>query len=144
MNVKNFLSPQEEEQVIAAIKEAELETSGEIRVHLESRCWGNPLKKGLKTFRKLSMDKTAAKNGVLFFVAVKNHKIAIVADKGINDVVPENFWDDVYEEIKGNFRSQAYSKGLVDAILKTGVKLKEHFPYQSDDVNELPDEISRR
>lgn len=142
MNVRTFLNSEEEQKIIAAIKTAELNTSGEIRVHLESRCRKSPLKKGLKVFYKLKMEKTELRNAVLFFVAVKDQKFSILGDEGIDGKVPSNFWDEINSEMLKSFKEEKYSEGLVNGILKAGEQLKSHFPYQSNDVNELSNEIS--
>lgn len=142
MKVKDFISKQGQEEIVAAIKEAELDTSGEIRVHLESKCPADPLQRAVYIFNYLKMYNTQARNGVLIYVAVESRKFAIIGDAGINKVVPDNFWDSIKERMGASFSRGEYVKGLSDAIREAGVSLKKYFPYQSDDVNEQPDEIS--
>lgn len=142
MKVKDFIGDKGKALIEQAIKEAELNTSGEIRVHLESKCSGDPLQRAVYIFNYLKMYRTQARNGVLVYVAVGSRKYAIIGDAGINAVVPDNFWDGIKEQMQVNFAAGNYVDGLVQAIRESGVSLKRYFPYQSDDINEQPDEIS--
>ena len=142
MKVKDFIGDKGKALIQQAIKEAELNTSGEIRVHLESKCSGDPLQRAVYIFNYLKMYRTQARNGVLVYVAVGSRKFAIIGDAGINAVVPDNFWDGIKEQMQQNFAAGNYVDGLVQAIRESGVSLKRYFPYQSDDINEQPDEIS--
>lgn len=137
-----FFSKDEKEDIIMAIKNAELDTSGEIRVHIENSCKGEAKDQAAYIFEKLEMHKTDLRNGVLFYLAVKNRKFAILGDVGINQVVPENFWDEIRDLMLSQFREDKFAEGLETGIAMAGQQLKKHFPYQKDDVNELPDEIS--
>lgn len=138
----SFLSKEGQALVVSAIKEAELNTSGEIRVHLEANCKGDVLKRAFGVFNNLKIYNTQAHNGVLIYVAFKSHDIAIIGDEGINSVVPEDFWDDIYHLLQDKFRTGEVTEGFREAILKIGEKLKDFFPYQNDDINEQSDEIS--
>lgn len=142
MDVTDFFSLQQKGEIMDAIAEAEKNTSGEIRVHLENYCFGNTLKRATKIFKKLGMANTAQHNGVLFYLAVKSKKLAIVGDSAIHEHVKQQFWDELRSGMLDMFAEDHFKEGLVSGILSAGQKLKEHFPYQSDDVNELPDEIS--
>lgn len=142
MTVRKFFTPQEKEDITIAIKNAELDTSGEIRVHIEESCKGDARDKAAYIFEKLEMQKTEQRNGVLFYLALKNRKFAILGDAGINSVVPENFWDEIRDIMLNHFRENNFVDGLVEGITLAGQQLKKHFPYQKDDVNELSDEIS--
>lgn len=142
-NVEDFLSAKEEEEVVKAIREAELDTSGEVRVHIEKTSGTPPYERAIEVFHQLKMDNTKLGNGVLIYVAVEDHKFVIYGDRGINTLVPENFWDTTKEVIAGHFRNGNFKQGLVDGILMAGKQLKQHFPWQTDDINELPDEISK-
>lgn len=142
MKVKDFIGDEGKTLIEKAIKEAELNTSGEIRVHLENKCSGDPLQRAVYIFNYLKMYRTSARNGVLVYVAVGSRKFAIIGDAGINAVVPENFWDGIKEQMQVNFAAGNYVDGLVQAIRESGVSLKKYFPYQSDDINEQPDEVS--
>ena len=139
---KSFFSKEEKLEIRKAILNAELDTSGEIRVHIETECKGDVLDRASYLFSKLEMDKTDLHNGVLFYLAFKSQKFAIIGDKGINKEVPENFWQDIKATMATKFSSDEYTQGLVDGIAMAGVRLKKHFPHHIDDINELPDEIS--
>jgi uncharacterized membrane protein len=138
----NFFNADEKAQIKAAIKEAELNTSGEIRVHIENKCPGEVLDRASYLFHKLEMDNTDLRNGVLFYLAVKSRRFAIIGDKGINEVVPEDFWETIKEMMAEHFREGEFVEGLTNGILQAGTSLQQHFPYQADDKNELPDDIS--
>lgn len=138
-----FLSTQDEEVIVAAIKEAEKKTSGEIRVHIEAHTDEDHYEHALKVFGELKMHETDLRNGVLFYVAVNDHKFVILGDKGINDKVADDFWDATKEMMQNYFRKGEFKQGLVDGILKAGHELKTHFPYQDDDTDELSNEISK-
>ena len=142
MSVKNFFTKEEQKQIVTAIQAAEKETSGEIRLHLESRCKGDPLQRAILIFQKLKMHQTKQRSGTLIYLAVKDRKFAIFGDEGINKVVPENFWEDVKEIMRDHFSKGEFLQGILAGIERIGEKLKTYFPYQQDDVNELSDEIS--
>jgi uncharacterized membrane protein len=142
MSARSFFTKEEQQRIVAAIKEAELNTSGEIRVHIENHCKEEALERAAEVFYDLKMDRTAARNGILFYLAVKDHKFAIIGDEGINREVERDFWNDIKDEMIYNFKENKFTEGLIAGILKCGDKLKKYFPYQNDDVNELSDEIS--
>ena len=142
-NPKKFFSADEQKRILEAIEKAEDHTSGEIRLHLEGRCpTEEPLDHAKELFFQLEMDKTAQRNGVLIYLATASHRFAILGDEGIHRVVPENFWEDVKELMVSHFREDDFGQGMVEGIARIGEKLHEFFPWQSDDANELPDEIS--
>lgn len=139
----DFFKKKEEKQIVAAIQRAESRTSGEIRVHLERELDGyDILDVGTEVFFMLKMDETEQRNGVLIFIVPSEHKFAILGDKGINEKVPENFWDDIRDLMQKHFKNADYALGICEGIDRVGEKLHEFFPYQSDDKNELPDDIS--
>jgi len=142
MNPKEFFSSEEQKEIMRAIREAEHSTSGEIRVHLENKCRSQVLDRAAHVFKQLNMHRTKLRNGVLFYISLDDHKFAIIGDAGINQKVPPDFWDLIKSEMETKFSSGKFAEGLSEAIRKAGEKLKEHFPYQQDDVNELSDEIS--
>ena len=142
MNAVNFFTKQEKEEIKAAVKEAELSTSGEIRVHIDNHCKEDVMDRAAWWFAKLEMHKTEQRNGVLLYLAVRDHKFAILGDAGINAVTPDDFWDHIKEKMLGSFSEGAFATGLQEGILRAGQALKEHFPYQDGDVNELSDDIS--
>jgi uncharacterized membrane protein len=142
MSKNKFLSLEEESQVVNAIQAAEHMTGGEVRIHIESVCKGNVLDRAAWLFKSLKMHETALRNGVLIYLSTSDRKFAIIGDAGINAVVPEGFWDEVKVIMIGHFSKGEMVQGFVAGIAKVGEKLKEFFPYQENDVNELPDEIS--
>jgi len=141
--VEAFLSSKDEEAIVASIKEAEKNTSGEIRVHIEAHTDDDHYEHALQVFGELKMHETELRNGVLFYLAVNDHKFVILGDEGINAKVADNFWDETKEMMQVHFRKGEFKEGLVNGILKAGHQLKTHFPYQEDDVDELSNEISK-
>jgi uncharacterized membrane protein len=142
MAVKDFFIESQKQEISKSIERAELNTSGEIRVHLEDTCKTEPLKRAIEVFEKLAMHQTEQRNGVLFYLAVKDKKFAIIGDQGINDLVGNDFWDDVKSEMLHHSKLSNFSAGLCKGIEMAGEKLKFHFPYQADDINELSNDIS--
>ena len=140
---EDFLSNAEEQEIVLAIVEAEKNTSGEIRVHIEEHTEKSPLERAQEVFFELKMDETQDRNGVLFYVCVSDKKFAILGDKGINEAVESDFWDCTKDIVIANFKEGNFKKGLVEGILRAGERLKKYFPFQSDDTNELSNEISR-
>ena len=140
---EDFLTKEEEQEIVQAIVTAEKNTSGEIRVHIEETSEKPPIERAKEVFSSLEMYKTEAKNGVLFYVGVANKGFAILGDEGINNVVESDFWDCTKDIVLDNFKNKEFKKGLVEGILRAGEKLKHYFPYQSDDTNELSNEISK-
>jgi uncharacterized membrane protein len=133
------------EDQIAAIKEAvaaaELQTSGEVRVYIESECGSSLMDRAADVFAKLDLHKTTARNGVLFYLAVDDRQFAILGDEGIHAKVPADFWDSIKEDMQAHFRAGEFTEGLTDGILTAGEKLKEHFPHEREDINELLDDV---
>jgi len=138
----DFFSRQEKEEIKQAIMNAELDTSGEIRVHIENTFTGDVMDRAAFIFKQLGMNKTELRNGVLIYLAVKNRRFAIIGDNGIHKVVPENFWDNIKVRMLDHFREGRFADGLIEAVTAAGEHLKKHFPRQRNDVNELTDEIS--
>lgn len=142
MNIENYFTEENKLQIGNAIRAAELNTSGEIRLHIEKFCKGDVLDRAAYIFEKLQMHKTNLRNGVLFYLAVEDRKFAILGDAGINQKVPKDFWEETTETVLSRFKEGNLSEGLERGIIMAGEQLKEHFPYQKDDVNELSDDIS--
>lgn len=142
MSAKNFFSEQQKQTIEQAIAQAELNTSGEVRVHIESKCKEETLDRAASIFHELKMDATALRNGVLFYLAVDDHKFAILGDKGINEKVPSDFWNHIKDEMLLNFNKHKFTEGLCRGIEMAGEKLKEYFPLQPGDTNELRNEVS--
>lgn len=141
--VEDFLTTSEEQEIVQAILDAEKNTSGEIRVHLEAHTRKKLLDRAKEVFHLLKMDNTKEENGVLIYVAVNDKKFAIYGDRGINKVVPDNFWDTTRDTIESHFKNSRFKQGLVEGILKAGKELETHFPWHHGDVNELSNEISK-
>ncbi|SRR5690606_2912026 len=147
--VEEFLTSEEESAIIEAIRIAEKNTSGEIRVHLEATSISaesnehvDTFDRAVEVFDMLNMQNTEAKNGVLIYVAVNDRTLVIMGDKGINDIVGQNFWESTKNIIINHFKKGNMKQGLVEGILMAGEQLKKYFPYSKDDKNELPDDIS--
>ncbi len=139
---KDAFSKEQKDRIVAAIKAAEKLTSGEIQVHIDNHCKKDVLDRAAKVFAILKMHKTKLRNGVLFYMAIQDHKFAILGDAGINKTVPDNFWDHIKEKMMDYFKEGEIAEGLSAGIEMAGEALAKHFPIQEDDVNELPDEIS--
>ena len=137
------ISKEEEDVIVAAIASAEMHTSGEIRVHVESKCETDPYAKAVVLFHELKMDETALQNGVLIYVALDDKKLAIIGDAGINKVVPEYFWDTTKERMIQHFKEDKFADGIAEAVTAAGYHLKKYFPRANDDANELSNELSR-
>ena len=142
MRASTFFSDEQKCLIVNAIEEAEKSTSGEIRLHVEMRCHGDVMKRAVRVFQKLKMQRTQLRNGVLFYMAVSDRQFAIIGDKGINAKVPEGFWNDTEKHMSELFAKGLFTEGVTDGIRMAGEQLKRHFPYQLDDVNELTNEIS--
>jgi len=141
--VERFLSTKEEAEIILAIREAERDTSGEIRVHIENGLGMDAMERAKVLFHELKMDNTRNSNGVLIYIAVHDHQFAICGDKGICEAVPENFWDTTRDQIQGHFAKKAFKEGIIAGVLSAGKELNAHFPWNSEDSNELTNEISK-
>lgn len=143
--VEDFLSKEEEHEIILAIKKAERNTSGEIRVHIEASSGKeDAFKRALNVFWNLKMFNTKEQNAVLIYVAVKDHKFIIYGDDGINKVVPKDFWNLTKNIMQNHFKKGDFKQGIVEGILKTGEELKSHFPWRVNDKDELSNEISKK
>jgi uncharacterized membrane protein len=142
MGEKKLINEAQQKAIQAAIAEAELNTSGEIRVHIDAKCAGTPMEKAIQVFEKLKMHETAQRNGVLFYVAMNDKKLAILGDKGINAVVPENFWDAIRDGMISAFKKGEFSEGLIEGIVTAGQQLKSAFPLLQNDENELSNEVT--
>lgn len=141
--VEEFLTKEDEQEIVEAIRMAEKETSGEIRVHIEKTTSKVPYDRALEVFHELRMDVTELKNGVLIYVAVNDHNFVICGDKGINEVVPVDFWDCTKDIMAAAFKNGNFKQGLIDGITRAGEQLQKYFPFQEGDTNELSNEISK-
>ena len=141
--VEDFLTQEEEQAIVEAIRVAEKNTSGEIRVHIEKTTSLDAYDRAMEVFNLLKMDETELKNGVLIYLAVKDKTFVICGDKGINDVVANDFWDSTRDIMVNHFKSGNYKQGLIDGVINAGNQLQKHFPYLEGDTNELSNEISK-
>lgn len=142
MRPDKFLTADQQKTVVAAVRLAEKGTSGEIRIHIDGDCPTDPVKRAEEVFFRLGMHRTGLRNGVLIYLACNTKVFAVIGDKGINDVVPDDFWEDTAALLKTDFSKGKYTEGLVQAVRNIGRKLQDYFPYQEDDINEQPDDIS--
>ncbi|MBR7026172.1 MAG: TPM domain-containing protein [Bacteroidales bacterium] len=137
-----ILSQEQQLKIVDAIVKAEDCTSGEIRVHVEPKCKTDPVTRAVKVFNRLEMYDTAARNGVVIYLAYESRVCAIIGDVAINEVIPAGFWEGILAEMQAAFAKGNFTEGIIAAVEAVGEALSEYFPYQSDDVNEQPDEIS--
>lgn len=142
MQASDFFTVEERKQIMEAIRESELNTSGEIRVHVETSFKGELLDRAATVFARLGMHKTAGRNGVLFYLAIQKKQFAVIGDIGINKVVPENFWNEIKSLMESHFKNSQFAEGLSKGIIMAGEQLKKNFPYMKDDVDELSNDIS--
>ena len=140
--VEDFLTKEEEQAIVEAIRMAEKNTSGEIRVHIEKTTSIDAYERAMEVFHLLKMHETQHKNGVLLYFAVKDKNFVICGDKGINDVVPTDFWDSTRDIMTSHFKNGDFKQGLVDGITKAGAQLQKYFPFEDGDTDELSNEIS--
>ena len=132
----------ENDLIVSAIQKAEMQTSGEIRVHIDQKCASDPVKRAVQVFEKLGMHKTDLRNGVLIYVSFSDRKLAIIGDQGIDSVVPADFWMSTKDKMIHHFKENRFADGIIAAITEAGEQLKRFFPYMENDENELSNEIS--
>ena len=140
---KHFFTEADEQKIVQAIREAEVRTSGEVRVFIESRCrWVDPLDRAAELFFRLEMDETDDRNGVLVYVAIKDRQLAVFGDENIHKKVGTDYWNQEVQKMLQSFNKQDYSEGIRQCVIDIGEALHQHFPYDQDtDKNELPDDI---
>lgn len=136
-----MLNNEELNRVVDSIRQAEGQTSAEIRVCVARKCNGNPLDVAFKKFKSLKMDATALRNGVLIYVAPEDHKAAIFGDTGIDKLAKAGFWDSTLNEMFCFFRDDRICDGICRGVERVGELIKSHYPVQEDDVNELCDDV---
>lgn len=141
--VEDFLSIEEEQEIVSAIRQAERNTSGEIRVHIERTTDKKHFDRTLEVFHLLKMFNTQQQNAVLIYVAVDDHKFVIYGDKGIDAVVPKTFWETTKNTIQSHFKNGNFKQGIVEGVLSAGKELQTHFPWSIKDEDELSNEISK-
>ncbi|HKZ05228.1 MAG TPA: TPM domain-containing protein [Methylomirabilota bacterium] len=140
--VRDFASERDLDDVAAAVARAEQRTAAEIRVHLDHRCAGDPLTRAVAVFERLAMHRTEHRAGVLVYVAVEDHKLAVIGDAGIHERVGQPYWDALVARVLAHLREGRPREGLVLAVEEVGAALAAHFPRRRDDRNELPDRVS--
>ena len=141
MSQNEFLATLEQPRIVDAIGEAEMKTSGEIRVHIQPKARGEIRTVAERTFERLGMTKTALRNGVLLFIACDERRFVILGDRGIDEKVPPGFWDDIAANLTNRFQRGEFTDGIVEAIHSAGAQLRHYFPRGENDVNELSDEV---
>ncbi|TND07699.1 MAG: hypothetical protein FD123_3018 [Bacteroidetes bacterium] len=139
---KSLFTEAQQKALLDAIAAAEQKTSGEVTLHIDNFCWGDPYKRALLLFRKLNLHETKQRNGVLLYVAIRSHKLALVADEGIYKKVSADYWDGILDLLKTHFKKQEYHAGLCQAIHSIGEQLRGQFPVSAENKNETPDTIS--
>jgi len=139
---KPFFTDEDHQRIVAAIRAAEKRTSGEIRIFVESRCsYVDAVDRAAEIFFGLKMEKTEDRNGVLLYIAIKDHQLAIFGDKGIHEKVGTAFWNNEVKKMLSEFSKHHYADGIINIVTEIGEALVTHFPYENEDRNELPDDI---
>lgn len=141
MKQSEFLEKLDQDRIVKAIQEAEQQTSGEIRVHVQPKAGSDIRQFAERTFERLGMTKTALRNGVLLFIATEENRFVILGDRGIDEKVPPDFWDSIAARLTVRFKNAEFTDGIVEAIQAAGEHLKQYFPRAVGDINELPDQI---
>lgn len=139
---RDIFTEAEQQKIREAIQDAELNTSGELKIHIERKCNENAMDRAAFVFEQLGMHKTKLRNGVLIYLAIEAKEFAILGDVGINEKVPQGFWNSTSLVMLEHFKNGKFVEGLISGAKEAGLQLKAHFPYQQDDVNELSDDIS--
>jgi uncharacterized membrane protein len=142
MSQNEFLATLEQPRIVDAIGEAEMKTSGEIRVHIQPKARGDIRTVAERTFERLGMTKTALRNGVLLFIASDEHRFVILGDRGIDEKVPPGFWDEIAANLTNRFQREEFTDGIVEAIRAAGEQLGTYFPRAAGDIDELANEIN--
>ncbi len=141
MKQEEFLAQLDQDRIVQAIRGAELQTSGEIRVHVQRKAGAKIRNVAERTFERLGMTKTALRNGVLLFIATEERRFVILGDRGMDEKVPAGFWDEIAANLTVRFKNGEFTEGIVEAIAAAGEHLQQYFPRSDKDVDELPDEI---
>ncbi len=142
LHPQKFFTKEEQQRIVQAIQTAEKKTSGEIRVHLARVCQKTCLEEAKNIFEKIGMTQTSERNGILFFLSLKDHQFVIFGDRGIHERVGEGFWDSIRDAVVDCFKQEKFLEGLLSGIERCGEKLAVHFPYERGDSNELSDELN--
>ena len=140
MKALKYFNDSEKLRIRQAVKEAELNTSGEIRIYIEDHCKGELMDRAAFIFEEMKIHETAHRNGVLIYLAFSDKRFAVLGDAGIHTIVGNDFWLSVKEMLIEQFKNGRYTDGLIAAIKEAGNVLQKHFPFEKGDTNELPDE----
>jgi|LauGreDrversion4_2_1035121.scaffolds.fasta_scaffold66686_3 uncharacterized membrane protein len=141
-SAQQHFSEADEQRIVEAIRQAEMRTSGEIRIYIEHRCkFVDPVDRAAELFFGLQMEQTQDRNGVLIYLAMKDRQLAVFGDEGIHRIVGSEFWNREVAKILAEFGALHYVDGITTIIHDIGEVLQEKFPYHSEDRNELPDNI---
>ena len=140
---RQYFTPEQQAQMVEAIKEAEKNTNGEVRLYVEGKCaYVNPVDRAQEIFFKLQMDKTRDRNAVLLYMAFDDHQLALFADEGIYTRLGKAYWDAEVKKIISEIKKDHLVEGICSVITDVGDALTAEFPYdRAVDKNELPDEI---
>ena len=140
---KTFFTPEQNHLIVKAIRHAEEQTSGEVRVYVESRSsWMDAMDRAKEIFYTLQMEKTEQRNAVLVYIALKDHQFALFGDEGIHQKVGAEYWNRLAAEMVTSFNKENYAQGIGNCVIQIGEALQQHFPFDKDtDKNELPDNI---
>ena len=139
--MKEFISQLAHEKIVAAIRDAEKKTSGEIRVFISKKNVADAVATAQSEFDRLGMTQTKHRNGVLIYVAPAARKFAVIGDTGVHEKCGQKFWEELAAEMSGQFAKSSFSEGIIHGIARAGKILAQHFPAQPGDKNELPDKI---
>ncbi len=142
MTARKFLKQLRHDDIVAAIREAESKTSGEIRVFISRKLVPEPVAAAQEHFMQMGMAKTRERNGVLIFVAPRSHRFAVVGDSGVHERCGDDFWKELAMEMSGHFAKSEFTSGIIHGVKKAGQLLALHFPHRPDDANELPDDVA--
>lgn len=138
---KKFFTQEEQDRIVRAIRDAECQTSSEIRVYLEHKAKVDVIERAKKVFEKLGMTHTKNRNGLLVYFSLRDRNFAILGDRGIHEKVGDNFWKAVTSQMQSYFSKDDFAGGLEIGIHEVGAQLKKYFPRDSKDINELPDDL---
>jgi uncharacterized membrane protein len=141
MKPKDFLKQLQHDEIVAAIRDAEKKTSGEIRVFISHKKVAGPVETAQREFERLGMTKTRERNGVLIFVAPRSRSFAVIGDEAVHRKCGDTFWQELAAEMTGHFKRSDFTQGIVHGVRKAGELLAQHFPCGPDDRNELPDAV---
>ncbi len=139
--MRSMLKKLDHDRIVAAIREAESRTSGEIRVHLHHRKVADVMEAARKVFHRLGMPDTHLHNGVLLFVAPRSRQFAILGDRAIHERCGDDFWKGAAAVLEEHFRARRFTEGVVATVEALGRVLAEHFPPIEGRHEELADEV---